>query len=224
MTEEKRPAQPPIIARFMRLFFRLLYHPFAWGYDLVASTVSLGRWNQWVLAAADLLPGPRILELGFGPGHLQAHFHKAGKPLFGLDESWQMARQAQRRLAKANFQARLSRGLAQRMPFASASFNNVVSTFPSPYIVDSDTLSEVWRVLAPGGRLVVLMGAWITGSSPSERFMRTVFQVTGQSPEENVDIVEFLEPYQKAGFQASIRFVEKPGSRLMFILASKPAR
>ena len=35
----------------MRLFFRLLYHPFAWTYDGVASAVSMGRWKRWVLAA-----------------------------------------------------------------------------------------------------------------------------------------------------------------------------
>lgn len=224
MIKEKQPGNLKIVTRFMRLFFRLLYHPFAWTYDLVAATVSLGRWNQWVLAAVDLLPGPRVLELGFGPGHLQGRLFKAGKAVFGLDESWQMARQARRRLVREQLQPKLARGIAQHLPFASACFDNVTATFPTLYIIDPKTLAEIQRVLVPGGRLVVLMAAWLTGTRFSERVMQSLFRVTAQTPPENQDIAEFLQPYQEAGFQTRIRFIEKPGSRLMFIIASSPAR
>ena len=77
----------------MRLFFHLLYHSFAWTYDLVASVVSFGRWKGWAKETLKLINGPRVLELGFGPGHLQAGLHAAGMEPFGLDESSQMARQ-----------------------------------------------------------------------------------------------------------------------------------
>src|SRR5437667_8865497 len=50
-------------------------------------------------------------------------------------------------------------GSAQRLPFTSASFDTVVSTFPSEYIYDPDTIAEVERVLRPGGRLIVVEGA-----------------------------------------------------------------
>ncbi len=55
----------------LRFFFRLLYHQFAFTYDLVAATVSLGRWKDWVLSVVPFIEGTRILEIGHGPGHLQ---------------------------------------------------------------------------------------------------------------------------------------------------------
>jgi ubiquinone/menaquinone biosynthesis C-methylase UbiE len=50
-------------------------------------------------------------------------------------------------------------GVAQHLPFSDASFDTVVSTFPSEYIYDPDTIAEVERVLRPGGRLIVIEGA-----------------------------------------------------------------
>ncbi len=210
----------------MTLFFRLLYHSFAWSYDLVAATVSLGRWNGWVKASTKLLVGPRVLELGFGPGHMQIALEKAGFTPFGLDESRQMVRQARGRLTRHRQTPRLARGLAQRLPFASESFDSVIATFPTQYIVDPETLREIYRVLdaRAGGRLVVLMNAWITGHSLPERFMRWLFRVTGESPAENVSIEKIIAPYTRAGFDAGVRFVDMPGSRLMIILAKKQPR
>lgn len=207
---------------FLRWFFRLLYHSFAWSYDLVSGAVSVGRWNNWVRAAARLLSGPRILELGYGPGHLQVYLHDQNLSTFGLDESAQMARQAFRRLRRQGRSPKLTRGLAQHLPFASASFDSVVATFPTPYITDPETLAEIQRVLKPSQRLVVLMAAWITGKSLLDRLMRTIFRITAEAPPEDQDLSQFIEPYRQAGFQASIRFVELPGSRLMFILAVRP--
>lgn len=216
----------------MRLFFHLLYHSFAWSYDLVAATVSLGRWKGWGQTATNLLAGPRVLELGFGPGHMQTYLASAGYIPYGLDESRQMARQARQRLAGSAQPCRLARGKAQRLPFADASFDSVIATFPTPYITDPDTLREIKRILHSENRdrnisrakaqLVVLMSAWITGRSLPERWMRWLFQVTGESPQEDINIARVLEPYTRAGFEASIRFMELPGSRLMLILAKVP--
>ncbi len=204
---------------FMRLFFHLLYHSMSWSYDLVAAAVSLGRWKSWTQNSVPLLKGPRVLELGFGPGHMQGYLKEAGLAPFGLDESRQMARRARQRLLRLRQTPCLARGMAQCLPFASGAFNSVAATFPTRYITDPETLSEIRRVLAPGGRLVVLTTAWITGRSPRERFLRWLFLITGESPQENVNLMEVVEPYTQAGFQASIRFMEPKGSRLMFVVA-----
>jgi ubiquinone/menaquinone biosynthesis C-methylase UbiE len=206
----------------MTLFFRLLYHSLAWSYDLVAATVSLGRWQNWVKSTARLLTGPRVLELGYGPGHMQIHLARNSFTPYGLDESPQMARQAHNRLRRQSQPSRLARGFAQHLPFARQSFDSVVATFPTPYIVDPDTLAEIRRVLKPGAPVVVLITAWITGQSLPERLMRWVFNVTGESPPASTQLERVIEPYQKAGFSASIRFIEPPGSRLMFIIARSP--
>lgn len=224
-TENRHPQKSSIAARLLksalRLFFKLLYHPLAWSYDLVASAVSVGRWQTWVLATAELLDGQRILELGYGPGHLQLHLHQRGKNAVGLDESRQMAKQAAQRLRKAGYAPRLARGLAQHLPYPGATFDNVAATFPTPYIIDPQTLESIERVLIPGGKLVVLMAAWVTGTRLHERAVRTLNRVTAETPPDDQDLSEYLKPYEKAGFQASLRFVENSGSRLMFIIAKK---
>ena len=51
----------------LRLFFKLLYHQFAFTYDLVAAAVSFNRWKDWTREILPLIEGTRILELGYGP-------------------------------------------------------------------------------------------------------------------------------------------------------------
>jgi ubiquinone/menaquinone biosynthesis C-methylase UbiE len=225
MTEPK--SSPTLLSRFMRLFFRLLYHPLAWTYDLVAASVSLGRWKQWVLTSTDLLQGPSVLELGFGPGHLQTHLHGQALRVTGLDESFQMSRQASRRLIRRNYLPRLVRGLAQNLPYAAGTFDSVVSTFPTPYIYDPHSLAEIGRVLKPGGRLVILMAAWITGKSLADRFMADLFRTTNQAPPEDSDFQQLLAVFHQSGFEAQTHYLDltdhsgQPSSRLMFIIAEQ---
>lgn len=221
------PKQAGLAARLLGLFFRLLYHSFAWAYDLVANTVSLGRWQTWVLATQRLLatteidPASPILELGFGPGHLQAHLRAAGRQVYGLDESPQMARMAHRRLNKQRAMPLLVRGLAQALPYPCASFDSVIATFPTLYIVHPTTLAEIRRVLSPNGQLIVLSAAWHIGQSLPERLMAFVFRITGESPStEAIDEAGMTRPFQAAGFQARVEWVEVTGSRLLFIIAN----
>ncbi len=101
----------------MQIFYQLLYHNLAWTYDLVSAMVSIGRWKDWIHAAMPHLHGERILELGFGPGHLQVALARQGTQPFGLDESSQMARQAYRRLNREHLPAALMQGYAQHLPF-----------------------------------------------------------------------------------------------------------
>jgi ubiquinone/menaquinone biosynthesis C-methylase UbiE len=142
---------------YRRLILRVFHHfyrEFAWTYDIVSWLVSAGLWSRWALAALPRLRG-RTLELGFGPGHLQLAL--ATRPgIAGLDASPQMGAIAARRLRRAGYRPRLARGIAQALPFPSAAFDTVVATFPAEYILDPRTHAELRRVLAPGGRLVVV--------------------------------------------------------------------
>jgi ubiquinone/menaquinone biosynthesis C-methylase UbiE len=209
-----------LILSFMRFVYYFLYHPFAWMYDFVAAAVSLGRWNDWVACALPHLNG-RMLELGYGPGHLQLSLHEKGLPAFGLDESRQMARQASRRLRKKGLEPRLTRGNAKVLPFCAEAFNSVVATFPAEYIFDEHTLMEIRRVLAPDGKLVVVPSAWITGKRVYERAAAWLFRVSGQARllEKAVSIIKTR--FGRAGFQVQHEIVELSGSRVLVIVARK---
>jgi ubiquinone/menaquinone biosynthesis C-methylase UbiE len=217
------PLRYRLLAAPLRLFFKLLYHQLAWTYDWVAAAVSVGFWKAWVRSVIPYIEGPRVLELGHGPGHLQIALKglPGGAPfqVFGLDRSKQMGRQAARRLQRAGYSAGLTNGLAQALPFPSGTFHSVVSTFPSEYIFQRETLPEVWRVLAPGGKFVVLPLAWITGRRLPERLAALLFRVTGEAP---LFHDRSLDPLRQMGFETRSEYVKLPSSRLLIIEACKP--
>lgn len=217
----------------LRIFFRLLYHQFAFTYDLVAATVSFNRWKDWVMSVIPFIEGKRILEMGHGPGHLQRVLLSRNLFALGIDESPQMGRLAKRNLerylaSKTNnhsinqhhdyTQINLTRAIAQQLPFPNESFDTVVATFPTEYITDLHTLAEVKRCLSSRGRLIVLPAAL-----PKNLFLDWLFKVTHQSPIEAVDIVKakFKEPFVEAGFKAEIEMLDVKSGRLFIVLANK---
>ena len=204
----------------LRFFFRLLYHQFAFAYDFVAATVSLGQWKNWVSSILPLLAGTRILEIGHGPGHLQRIL--LSRKLFpvAIDESAPMGRLAQR---NTNGKATLTRALAQGLPFANKSFDTIVSTFPSEYIFEQQTLSEVQRCLSDGGRFIVLPVALQRGRKPLEKVMSLLFRVTRQSPVDPLEEVKekLRAPFVEAGFDVDVQELPIRSSLLLVILAKK---
>jgi SAM-dependent methyltransferase len=132
-----------------------LYHELAWAYDPISRFVSGGRWDAWRGFALDYVRGPRVLELGFGTGELLLAMERRGLAVVGLDLSRPMHRVVSRKSARNGFCAPRLLGRAEGLPFASAVFETVVSTFPAGYILQAATFREVRRVLTPAGRLVI---------------------------------------------------------------------
>lgn len=204
-----------LMRRFMRFFFHLLYHPFAFTYDLVAWTVSFGRWKDWVFSVVPFIEGTLILELGHGPGHLQRLLLDRGLAPVALDESAPMGRLAKQRLGASQ---KLTRGLSQSLPYASESFDCIVSTFPSEYIFDQQTLTEAKRTLRKDGRFIVMPGAL-----PRNQFLKWLYKVTGESPEAITDalIERFKGPFTQAGFRVEVQILETDTSQLAILIAAK---
>jgi ubiquinone/menaquinone biosynthesis C-methylase UbiE len=202
--------------KFMQVFFHLLYHPFAFTYDLVAAVVSFGQWKNWGRSILPFISGMQILELGHGPAHLQRFLLSRNLTLFAIDESAQMGRIAKRRIGPTQ---KLTRGLAQTLPYQNESFDCVISTFPTEYIFSLQTLSEVKRVLRNRGRLVVLPVAW-----PKSGLLQWLYKFTGESPEALTEALSkrFTEPFIKAGFIAESQIVEVKSSTLLIVIARKP--
>jgi ubiquinone/menaquinone biosynthesis C-methylase UbiE len=215
-TRSKNPLRP-----FLKLFFYLLYHPFAWSYDLVAAAVSAGRWKRWVLHTATFLSGPHILELGHGPGHLQERLAADKQQVYGIDRSQQMGRIAHRRLSRLSTRSRLTRATAMAIPFPDAYFNTVVATFPTEYISETAALREINRVLAPDGKLVILLSAWITGGNLRDRALAYLFKITGQTQPVIPSSESSIKRLEELGFHAHLSLVEFETSRLLLLIADK---
>jgi ubiquinone/menaquinone biosynthesis C-methylase UbiE len=203
----------PFVKAFLTLFFKLLYHQFAFLYDLVAGVVSLNRWGDWVETVIPFIEGTRLLELGHGPGHLQRLLLARGWVAVALDESSGMGRLAKR---NNNGSARLTRGLAQHLPFANGSFDTIVSTFPTEYIFDRRTLAEAKRCLTDGGRLVVLPVAL-----PKNPFLDWLYKITGESPTEAVEVIQsrLVRPFREMGYEVELHTLDLRSSRLLIVVA-----
>ena len=220
----------------LRFFFRLLYHQFAWTYDLVAAAVSFNRWKDWVLSVIPFIEGRRVLEIGYGPGHLQRALRSRGLTAVGVDESPQMGRLARRNLRRglqprnaihasaeapvAYTQFNLTRGLAQALPFQAESFDTIVATFPTEYFADPQTLREVKRCLVPGGRFLVLPVAL-----PKNSLLDWLFKTTHQRPAEALDVIraKLEKPFALGGFQTEIKTLEISSGTLVIVIAIKPS-
>jgi len=206
----------------LRITYHLLYHSFAWSYDLVAATVSIGKWNDWVREVLPWMAGKKVLEVGFGPGHLQVELTRRGFQVYGLDESEQMVRQAARRIKKQGQKANLTRGLSQGMPFPEH-FDTIVATFPSEYIFDPNTIKEFHRVLLPGGVLIILLSAMPPHGSVFAKILRRasdLFFREQPNPLEN-RLEKIIQDYRKEGLILKKVYLERKAYSLILFVGEK---
>lgn len=117
-----------------------------------------GLSNPWQLGR--LTPGERVLDVGSGSGTdslIAAQMVGPEGRVVGLDMTVEMlakARTSAEEMGADNVE--FVEGDAERMPFPDGSFDVVVSNGVIDLIPDKDTVySEIFRVLAPGGRIQI---------------------------------------------------------------------
>jgi len=204
--------------RFVKTGFHLLYHQFAFAYDAVAWSVSIGQWKTWGRTALDRVRGRRVLEIGHGPGHLLIALARSGRQPIGVDLSTQMVRLARQRLRRANVHVPQVQCRVQELPFRSGAFDSVVSTFPSDYIGDPATLREVQRVTNERGRLIVVFGAQLIGREPSKLIIEWLYRLTGQRAAKFDDEDSIFD---QVGMPAQIETETIGASTVTLIIADK---
>lgn len=208
--------------RLLRFGFRLLYHELAFTYDAVSWTVSLGEWRRWQRTALNHLtapPGATVLELAHGTGDMQLDLRAAAYRTVALDFSPQMGRLTRRKLQRNGVPAPLVRGRAQALPFADGAFPAVISTFPTEFIIEPETLCEVYRVLAPGGRLIVVFNGALTQGGAARQAIEAAYRATGQRGPWPEHVAARPEA---AGFRARVVVEELPRSVAWLLVAEKP--
>lgn len=214
----------------MRFGFRLLYNEMAFTYDRVSKIVSLGAWREWQRTALDFLPSPEcglILELAHGTGDLQLDLHAQGYETIGYDLSPYMGRIASRKLQKRGISPVLVRGLAQQLPFAADTFPAIVCTFPTRFIFEPTTLTEIHRILQNEAYLIAVLNGQLTGRNAPSRFIEWLYKITGQRAAINDDraIDDAYESLSGAlldyGFSAELRIIPCATSKATVLLARK---
>ena len=215
------PSSQNLWWRLIRTGFRLLYNELAWTYDLVSWGVSLGHWRKWQRAAIEHLRvqrGASVLELAHGTGNTQLDMLAEGIHTIGLDLSPYMGRITRRKLFLAGHTPRLARGMAQHLPFPDRTFDAIISTFPTEFIVQPETLSEAYRVLKTGARLIVVPNGQLELTSLLARLIERLYIVTGQR-NPWPDAME--KPFIQAGFEVNILLEQLEGSKVWIAVAQK---
>ncbi len=134
------------------------------GYDefLASRGQRLGARFRKALELARVRPGQRILDIGCGRGELILHSALRGAEATGIDYSEAAVRLAEASLRDAppGVQGRASvlQMDARALQFPSASFDTALMTDVVEHLYPREldqALAEAYRVLKPGGRLIV---------------------------------------------------------------------
>ena len=164
-----------------------------------SSPGSLAKFDAWYMEFYSYLPyhlplaemkGKRVLEVGLGYGTLAQQIAAAGADYTGLDIASGPVHMVRHRLSQAGLAGWVLEGNVLDCPFADASFEWLVAIGCFHHTGDlRRALDEARRVLAPGGRALVMVYSaysyrrWL--SYPRETMRYFLQDKCGQLPPKN---------------------------------------
>jgi len=172
--------------------------------EAYATANAEGFFNAWYEKPAMLRmlgdpTGQRILDVGCGSGPTAAALTRQKADVSGFDVSAAMIEIARRSLPAADLRVH---DLADPLPWADATFDTVVASLVLHYLADwTAPLSELRRVLTPGGRLLVSVNH--PGAFPIVHPDLEYFGIT-----------EYTEDYDFAGTSVDLTFFHRPLSAM----------
>ena len=140
-----------------------VFHSVAGKYDVMNDLMSAGLhrvWKTFTIAQAGIRPGFKVLDIAGGTGDLAKAFARQAGPsgevwLTDINES--MLRVGRDRLLNKGLAVPTLLCDAEKLPFPSNHFDRVSVAFGLRNMTHKEVaLSEMCRVLKPGGKLLVL--------------------------------------------------------------------
>ena len=134
--------------------FDAFYTRFARVYDFLVRFLPV--WRTWLKRTLPYIRGLRVLEVSFGTGYLLTQIPDRFQ-VFGIDYNAAMTQTAKRNLRRLGLTAFLQQADVSSLPYADGSFDTLINTLAfSGYPDGKVALTEMGRVLKPGGRLVMI--------------------------------------------------------------------
>jgi SAM-dependent methyltransferase len=158
-----------------------------------------------LLDAADLHEGARVLDLGCGAGHTAFALAARVQPVHAVDVTPEMLGVASDLARQRGISAvRFTRADAARLPFPHSSLDVVASRYAAHHFADpAAVLGEVVRVLAPGGRFL-LVDTVAPEDAALDTFFNTVELLRDDSHVRNWRGSEWVRMLAQAGLDARV--------------------
>ena len=132
-------------------------------YDIMNDLMSMGlhrAWKAYTVMVANLKPGDKVLDIAGGTGDMAMAFADKVGPrgqVVHTDINLAMLRQGRERLIDKGVLLPTTVCDAEHLPFPDAAFDRVCVAFGLRNMTHKDrALTEMARVLRPGGKLLVL--------------------------------------------------------------------
>ena len=118
-----------------------------------------------------------VLDVACGPGILSAAIAKSAREVVAFDLTPEMLKKAAQRCSEAGVgNVSFREGNAAELPFANSTFDAAVTRLSVHHFQRPDrVMSEIFRVLRPGGRLVV--ADVVTSEQPAEAELQNAIEV-----------------------------------------------
>ncbi len=114
------------------------------------TAIRLGNVQAFMQRAALPVNG-WMLDAGGGTGRVSYALRHQAKYIVVADESWGMLKQASAKNGLLSV-----RGVTETLPFAAERFDRIIMVDALHHVADhQQSLGELWRVLKPGGRIVI---------------------------------------------------------------------
>jgi len=148
-------------------------------YDLAVNLTTLGHarlLRKLTVDNALIKPGDSVLDVGCGTGEvtLLAKIRAKNGKVYGIDPAPEMITVARKKAARKNLDIDFRLGVIEALPFHDGSMDVVTSSLMMHHLPEDlkvRGLAEIYRVLKPGGRLLIADFMRPTGSFVNHLFI-----------------------------------------------------